>query len=136
MKKILNFILFFLVVALAVTMIGDYLHNNIKHVHEYKNNVIENAESKRTISKELYCITKDAVEFKIEIIHNINLNNPYQMYTDIQKYFTDIEYKDLKDGLIRLYQHLINIYKDDAYNVHSIHLYKPDNKTYIKFKYI
>lgn len=136
MKKILNFILFFLVVALAVTMIGDYLYNNTKHVHEYENNVIENAESKQTISKELYCMTKDAVKFKIEIIHNINLNNPYQMYTDIQRYFTDIEYKDLKDGLIRLYQHLINIYKDDAYNVHSIRLYEPDNKTYIKFKYV
>lgn len=121
MKRFSIFALF-LLITLAISMVGYYF--------------IENAESKRTISKELYCMTKDAVPFKIEVIHNINLNNPYQVYTDIQKYFTDIEYKDLKDGLIRLYQHLINIYKDDAYNVHSIHLYEPDNRTYIKFKYV
>lgn len=135
MKRFLIFVLF-LLITLAIFMVGYHSCYNIKSVHECKNNIVENAESKRTISKELYCITKDAVEFKIEIIHNVNLNNPYQMYTDIQKYFTDIEYKDLKDGLIRLYQHLINIYKDDAYNVHSIHLYEPDNRTYIKFKYV
>lgn len=135
MKKILNFILFFLVMALAVTMIGDYLYNN-KRTHEYKNNVIEDAESKRTISKELYCMTKDAVEFKIEITHAANLNNPHQMYTDIQRYFFDVEYKDLKNEFIKLYPHLINIYKDEATKLQSIHLYETDNKTYIKFKYV
>lgn len=128
MKKILNFILFFFVMTLAVTMIDGYLYN--KRAHEYKNNVIENVESKRTISKELHCMTKDAVTFKIEITHSADLNNPYQMYIDIQKYFFDVECKDLKDGLIRLRQHLINIYKDDAYKVQSINLYEP------KFKYV
>lgn len=136
MKKILNFILFFLVVALAVTMIGGYLYNNIKHVHEYKKNVVENAKSKQTISKELYCMTKDAVKFKIEITHSTNLNNPYQMYTDIQRYFFDVEYKDLKNEFIKLYPYLISIYKDEATKLQSIHLYETDNKTYTKFKYI
>lgn len=135
MKKILNFVLFFLVVALAVIMISDYLYNN-KHAHEYKSNVIENAESKQTISKELHCMTKDAVEFKIEITHGANLNNPHQMYTDIQRYFFDVEYKDLKNEFIKLYPHLINIYKDEATKLQSIHLYETDNKTYTKFKYI
>ena len=119
MKRFSIFALF-LLITLAISMVGYYF--------------IENAESKRTISKELYCMTKDAVPFKIEVIHNINLNNPYQVYADIQKYFVNIEYKDRKDGLIRLRQHLINIHKDDAYDVYSIRLYK--TKQNIKFKYI
>ena len=135
MKRISNFILF-LLINLAIVMIGYYLYYNIKSVHEYKNIIVENTESKRTISKELYCMTKDAVKFKIEITHYANLNNPHQMYTDIQRYFFDVEYKDLKNEFIKLYPHLINIYKDEATKLQSIHLYETDNKTYTKFKYI
>lgn len=132
MKRISNFILF-LLINLAIVMIGYYLYYNIKSVHEYKNIIVENTESKRTISKELYCMTKDAVKFKIEITHYTNMINPYQMYTDIKKYFFDVEYKDIKDEFIKLYPHLINMYKDEAHKIQSIHLYEPDNKTYTKF---
>ena len=136
MKNILNFILFFLVITLAVTMVDCYLYNNIKSVHEYKNNVIENVKSKRTISKELYCMTKDAVEFKIEVAHYANIINQYQMYNEIKTYFANLYYKDIKHKFIEIYPHLINLYGSDADDLIYIYLYESDNKTYTKFKYI
>ena len=81
-------------------------------------------------------MTLDAVQFKIEITHNSNLKNKYQIYNEIRKYFSNVKYKDIKDEFIKLYPHLINTYKDDAHKLQSIHLYELDNKTYTKFKYI
>ena len=118
------FISFFisLFVMLPIAMISSYLYCNTERMHDVKNNIIENSNSKHTNSMELYCMTSDAVQFKIEITHYSDLDNSYQIYNYIREYFLNVEYKNLEDEFIKLYQHLTNICKDDICKLQSIQL--------------
>lgn len=134
MKKIFDFILSGVIcIIIAFTLI--YFCYDVIQTNNKKTNIIEHIKSEQTVSLTLDCISKDGVDFKVEITHYNDMNNKYEVYNEFRKLLNSVLYENLQIDMIDVFDTLESKFSDDYHKIVTITIH-PSKCKNVKIKSI